>query len=186
MWQGPEGKKSDLQEVGGIWVETEISPACFPLSSLVLCVFVSLPAPPQSVWKLFASGPTGAPPGGPAVGPGSAAEGRGLRKHALPRGQWVSSGSDDSRERASLQHHDGWKRLRCGLILQTLRCCRCCNFTSPEMKTIQTFGSSTSYERRVGTFGPPQRREDAREPAHGQTGGGSSLIGPTPLGEGFK
>lgn len=53
------------------------------------------------------------------------------------------------------------------------------------MKTIQTFGLSTSTSGELEHL-DPQRREDAWEPAHGQTEGVSSLIGPTPLGEGFK
>lgn len=48
---GGGGREIRYEEVGGIWVEMEISLACFPLSSPVLCISLrSSPRPaPESV-----------------------------------------------------------------------------------------------------------------------------------------
>lgn len=89
------GQEIRSAEVGGIWVETEISLACFPLSSLVLCFFLS-PSPPK-VFRGRSRGPDRSS-GRPSFRARLSSGGSGTAYRALPRGQWVSSGSSDCRE----------------------------------------------------------------------------------------
>lgn len=124
------GQEIRSAEVGGIWVETEISLACFPLSSLVLCFFLS-PSPPK-VFRGRSRGPDRSS-GRPSFRARLSSGGSGTAYRALPRGQWVSSGSSDCREMGiittSLQLETSEMEM-CFSLQWSLCHSYCCNFIS--------------------------------------------------------
>lgn len=56
---GGGGQEIRYEEVGGIWVEMEISLSCFPLSSPLLCISLYLSTPPLSrLLRVFGGRPS--------------------------------------------------------------------------------------------------------------------------------
>lgn len=97
---GGGGQEIRYEEVGGIWVEMEISLSCFPFSTPALCISLSSSTPPLSrLLRVFGGRPSQSSRW-PSLEPCSA-----LKDGALPRGQWVCSGRSSSSEWASLQFH---------------------------------------------------------------------------------